>query len=206
MKPKLAQLTAAEFLDWDANTPIKHEYVDGEIFVMSGASRRHNLVVTNLIHCARDAARRRAGCQVFGPDMKVYVERRNSFYYPDLSVCCDPSDRHELYLVRPCFIVEVLSPSTAAVDRREKRLSYATLESLREYAIVEQDRMRVELYQRTEAGLRGYLLSESDHEIESTCLGMRLSLRQAYEGVEFPTGVAEPDPAEYFPVQVEVHA
>lgn len=201
MKPKLAQLTAAEFLDWEAKSSIKHEYVDGEIFAMPGASRSHNLVVTNLIHHARIAADRRAQCQIFGPDMKVRVERRNSFYYPDLSICCDPSDRHELYLVRPCFIVEVLSPSTAAVDRREKRLSYSTLESLREYVIVEQGRMRVELYQHAESGFRGYLLSEPDHELESTCLGMRLPLRQVYEGVEFPAGVAEPDPAEYFPVQ-----
>ena len=201
MEPRLAQLTVAEFLDWDATTSIKHEYVDGEVYAMAGASRRHNLVVTNLIRHARAAADPRAHCQIFGPDMKVRVERRNSFYYPDLSVCCDPSDRHESYLVRPCFIVEVLSPATAAVDRREKRMSYSTLESLREYVIVEQDRMRVELYQRNGAGFRGYLLSEPDHEIESSCLGMRLPLRQAYEGVEFPAGVAEPDPAEYFPVQ-----
>ena len=136
MEPTLAQLTLAEFLDWDARTHIKHEYVDGEIYAMSGASRRHNLIVTNLIRHARAAADRRAQCRIFGPDMKV----------------------------------------------------------------------RVELYRRTEAGFRGYLLSEPDHEIESTCLGMRLPLREAYEGVEFPAGVTEPDPAEYFPVQVDVHA
>lgn len=206
MKPNIARLSASEFLDWDANTRVKHEYVDGEIYAMSGASRRHNLIVTNLIHHARRAADARARCQVFGPDMKVRIERRNSFYYPDLSVCCDPTDRHERYLVRPCFIAEVLSPSTAAIDRREKRVSYATLESIREYVIVEQDRMRVELYQRAGKTLRGYLLSEPDDALESTCLGLRMPLRQVYEGVEFPPGVAESDPAEYFPVQIEAHA
>ncbi len=154
MKPKPAQLSSAEYIDWESKSPFKHEYVDGEIYAMSGATRRHNLIASNLVEHARAAGRRR-GCQIFGSDMKVHVEARNSFYYPDLSVCCDPSDRHELYLVRPCFIVEIVSPSTAAIDRREKRVSYSTLASLREYAIVDQDRMRVELYRRESEDRRG---------------------------------------------------
>lgn len=173
---------------------------------MTGASRRPNLIATNLTRHARTAADRRAQCQVFGPDMKVYVERRNSFYYPDLSVCCDLGDRHEQYLARPCFIVEVLSPSTAAIDRREQRVSYSTLESLREYVIVERDRMRVEVYRRTGSALRGYLLCAPDEELGSTCLGMRVPLRKLYEGVALPPGVTEPDPAEYFPVRIEARA
>ncbi len=201
MKPKPARLTSAEYLDWESKSRLKHEYVDGEIYAMSGAKRRHNLIASNLVRHARVAADN-SGCQVFGPDMKVHVETRNSFYYPDLSVCCDPTDRHELYLVRPCFIVEILSPSTAAIDRREKRVSYSTLASLREYVIVDQDRMRVEVYRRESgdrrsAAWRGYLLSESDDVVESSCLRMRLPLGQIYEGVELPSGIEEPEPPEY---------
>lgn len=202
MKPKPAQLSSAEYIDWESKSPFKHEYVDGEIYAMSGATCRHNLIASNLVEHARAAGRRR-GCQIFGSGMKVHVEAHNSFYYPDLSVCCDPSDRHELYLVRPCFIVEIVSPSTAAIDRREKRVSYSTLASLREYAIVDQDRMRVELYRRESedrrgsAAWRGYLLSEPDDLAESSCLSMRLSLTEIYEGVELPSGVAEPEPSEY---------
>jgi Uma2 family endonuclease len=208
MKPKPVQLTSAEYLDWESKSPVKHEYVDGEIYAMYGATRRHNLIASNLIERARAAGRRR-GCQVFGSDMKVHVEARNSFYYPDLSVCCDPSDRHEFFLVRPCFIVEILSPSTAAIDRREKRVSYSTLTSLREYAIVDQRRMRVELYRREsddrqgKAAWRGYLLSMPDDVVESSCLNLRLSLMEIYEGVELPSGIAEPDPPEYA-VEVEL--
>ena len=124
----------------------------------------------------------RKECQVFGSDMKVYVETHNSFYYPDLSVCCDRSDRHELFLTRPCFIAEVLSPSTASIDRREKRASYATLESLREYLIVDQDRLRVELYRREGSGWQGYVLNQ---------------LQQIYEGVEFSQSVSESETPEY---------
>ncbi len=202
MKPKPAQLSSAEYLDWESRSRLKHEYVDGEIYSMSGATRRHNLIASHLVRHAGVAADS-GSCQVFGSDMKVHVVACNCFYYPDLSVCCDPSDRHELYLERPCFIVEILSPSTAAIDRREKRLNYSTLASLREYAMVSQDRMRVEVYRRESGGRReiaawrGYLLSEPDDVLESSCLSMRLALSEIYKGVELPSGVAEPEPPEY---------
>jgi Uma2 family endonuclease len=197
MQPKPAPLTPAEYLEREETSPVKNEYVDGEIYAMSGAKRRHNLIAAGLVYHARGAANSRESCQVFGSDMKVFVEAHNCFYYPDLSVCCDRSDRNELFLTRPCFIVEVLSPSTASIDRREKRASYATLESLREYLIVDADRMRVELYRREGGGWRGYVLDQPDDIVDSSCLGMRLQLKQIYEGVEFPSGVAEPEAPEY---------
>src|SRR5258708_33294686 len=99
--------------------------------------------------------------------MKVYVETHKSFYYPDLSVCCDASDRNELFLVRPCFIVEVTSPSTASIDRREKRARYMTLESLREYALVDQDRRRVALYRRGRGGWGGAIVGHDEGRVEA---------------------------------------
>ena len=199
MQPKPAPLTPAEYLAREEKSPVKCEYVDGEIYAMSGAKRAHNLLCSNLVFHARGAAvGNYAPCQVFGSDMKVYIETHNSFYYPDLSVCCDPSDRHDLFLSRPCFIVEVLSRSTAVIDRREKRASYTTLESLREYVIVDSERMRVELYRRESDGWRGYLLNQPEDVVESSCSGLRLTLQQIYEGVELPqTGVSEPEPPEY---------
>jgi Uma2 family endonuclease len=199
MRSKPAPLSPAEYLDREEHSPTKSEYVNGEIYAMSGAKRAHNLIASNLIYRARAAATgRRSGCQVFGSDMKVYVETHNSFYYPDLSVCCDPGDRHDFFIARPCFIVEVLSPSTALIDRREKRASYTTLKSLREYAIVDQHRMYVELYRRESGGWRGYLLSQQDDFVESSYLDLRLSLQEIYEGVELPPpAIGEPEPPEY---------
>jgi Uma2 family endonuclease len=196
MQHKPAPLTPAEYLQHEARSAIKHEYVNGETYAMAGAKRRHNLIATNIASHAWNAATGR-DCQVFGSDMKVYIQAHNSFYYPDVSVCCDPTDREELFLSRPCFIAEVLSPSTASVDRREKRASYTTLESLREYAIVDQDRMRVELYRREHNGWQGYVLNQSNDIIESTCLNLHLTLTQIYQGVEFPTNIAEQDAPEY---------
>lgn len=198
MQPKPAPLSPAEYLEREQQSAVKCEYVDGEIYAMSGATRRHNLIAAALVRHAGNTAAVRRECQVFGSDMKVYVETHNSFYYPDLSVCCDRTDRNELFLTRPCFIVEVASPSTASIDRREKRASYATLDSLREYVIVDQDRMRVELYRREAGGWRGYLLDRPDDVVKSSCLGLHLTLSQIYEGVELPPpGVAEPQYAEY---------
>jgi Uma2 family endonuclease len=185
-------MSAAEYLEQEERSPTKHEYVDGEVYAMSGSTRRHNLIATNLLH--RAAAVGSKECQVFGPSMKVHVEEYNSFYYPDMSVCCDPSDDHDLFLVRPCFLVEILSPSTARIDRREKRIAYTSLESLREYVIVDQSQMRVELYRREGEIWRAYLLNEAEDVVESTCIGLRLTLAEIYDGVEFPSlGVREPE-------------
>ena len=203
MQPKAAPLSPAEYLDREEKSPVKYEYVNGETYAMPGAKRRHNLIAANLLYRARGAATGpRAGCQVFGSDMKVYVETHNSFYYPDLSVCCDPSDRDDLFLSRPCFIVEVLSPSTALIDRREKRASYTTLESLREYVMVDQDRMFVEIYRHESSGWRGYLLNQPSDVVESSCLGLHVSLQQIYEGVELPPpGVTESELPEYAAIE-----
>lgn len=147
--------------------------------------------------CSKRAALDRRSCQVFGSDMKVRVEEFDAFYYPDLSVCCDLDDRHELYLTRPCFIVEVASPSTVSIDRREKRASYTSLASLNEYAIVDQDRMRVELYRRENNRWQGYVLQNASDWLESSCLGLRLTLEALYDGVELPPRVSESETPEY---------
>jgi Uma2 family endonuclease len=197
MNPKPAQLSPAQYLEWEMKSSVKHEYVDGEVYAMSGASRRHNLIVGNLLRRALNAAAEHGGCQVFGSGMRVQVEARNSYYYPDVSACCDRNDRDELYVTSPCFIIEVLSPSTASIDRREKRASYATLTSLLEYIIVDQDRMRVELYRRESHGWGGYILNQPDDFVELSCSGLRLTLSQIYEGIELPPGISEPELPEY---------
>lgn len=197
MQPKPARRSPAEYLEWELKSPVKHEYVDGEVYAMSGASRRHNLIVGNLLRRALNASAEQKHCQVFGSDMRVQVDARNSYYYPDVSACCDPDDRDELYVTSPCLIIEVLSPSTASIDRREKRASYATLPSLRDYIIVDQDRLRVELYRRESHGWGGYILNQPDDLVELSCLNLRLTLSEIYEGVELPSAIAETEPVEY---------
>jgi len=186
------------YLAAEQHGELRHEYVDGELYAMSGASRRHNLIVTNLLRHAANAAAASGTRQVFGGSMKVRVPAHNSFYYPDVSVCCDPSDRAEQYLERPCLLIEVSSPSTVAIDRREKRLSYSTLQSLHEYLIVEQDRVRVTVYPGDGSPWSSRTLDAPEDRLELSCLGLTLTMRDVYEGVMFPApGVCEPENPNY---------
>jgi Uma2 family endonuclease len=183
-------LGPADYLAREDLGPARHEYVDGELHAMSGGRRAHNLIAANLLARAWGAARQVPGCQVFGSDMKVHVPAHNCFYYPDLSVCCDPLDRHELFLSSPCFIVEVLSRATALIDSWEKRSRYATLPSLHEYVIVDSERMQAEIHRREEGHWQASVLDQPEHIVEASCLELRLSLRQIYEGVNFEQAAA----------------
>lgn len=197
MQAKPWPLGAADYLAQEELGPVKHEYVDGEVYAMSGVRRAHNVIAANLLARAWSAAQEVPGCQVFGSDMKIHVAAHNCFYYPDLCVSCDPRDRHELFVSRPCFIVEVLSRATTLIDRWEKRASYATIASLREYVIVDSERMLAEVHRRDGDAWQIQALDEPGDLVESSCLRLRISLRQIYEGVDLnPLAEArEPVPA-----------
>ena len=143
-------LRVEDYLAGEAASEIRHEYIDGQVYAMTGASRTHGLIVNALAFALTPAARR-AGCQLFTSDMKVRLEigGQTLFYYPDLLLSCDTTDREPYFSRSPCLIVEVLSESTERIDRREKLLAYQTLPSLREYLLVAQDRMQVELFRRS---------------------------------------------------------
>lgn len=136
-----------EYLDGETRAEIKHEYLDGEVVAMGGASARHGLVAGALYAALLPHARRKH-CQLFIADMKLKVDHSNQtyFYYPDLLLSCDADDREPYYRRRPCLIVEVLSPSTERIDRREKLFAYQTIPSLREYLLVDVDKRSIEIY------------------------------------------------------------
>ena len=114
--------------------PVKHEYGAGQIFAMVGVSRDHNRIALNLFKLL-EAHLYGGPCQIYVAEVKVRVEKADAFYYPDIAVTCDASDTEKYYLTHPCLIVEVLSPSTEGIDRREKLMAYQQLESLQEYIL-----------------------------------------------------------------------
>ena len=125
-----ARMTVAEFLESEKDGTVRHEFLDGELYPMSRESKRHNLVSINLM--AQLRKRLRGGpCQVFIVDVKVFIDALNFFYYPDIVVACDPEDDDDYFVKRPVLVVEVESPSTVAIDRREKLMAYRKVESLR---------------------------------------------------------------------------
>lgn len=183
LKPAL--MTVEEYLAFEENSEIKHEYIDGEVYAMAGASTRHNRIAGNLF--ARLLGHLRGSpCEVFFADVKLHLKELGLeiFYYPDVMVCCDPNDRENYYRARPCLIVEVLSGGTSRVDQREKLFAYARLESLQGYLLLEQDRIRATLYSREGGGWRRVELDDPQTELKLPCADLTVRLIDLYEGTD----------------------
>jgi Uma2 family endonuclease len=149
-QPDRAYISPEDYLAAEAAAIVKHEYHDGEVFAMAGASSAHVIITDNLTGLLL-AHTRGTGCRPFSSEMKVRIESANRFYYPDLLVTCDPRDRDADYFKKhPKLIVEVLSDSTEAFDRGKKFDHYCELESLEEYVLVNQDRTQVEVFRRND--------------------------------------------------------
>ena len=174
-----------------AQAEAKHEYVDGEVFAMTGASFNHNLIVLNLGSELRAQLRHRP-CHVLPNNMRVRIEAANASKYPDLVALCEtprfPDGRHDV-LLNPTLLIEVLSRSTEAYDRGGKFAIYRRLPSLMEYALVSQDRPLVEIYTR-QCDDR-WLLGEAEGlngEATFESLGCQVRMREIYAKVDFELG------------------
>jgi Uma2 family endonuclease len=120
----LRPLTEEEYLALERESPLRHELLEGIPYAMAGAGLDHNLIVTNLVALLKPLARAK-GCRVYSETVKLKLSE-DTFYYPDVMVVCGPK-AHPLYETAPCLVVEVLSPSTEAQDRREKLARYLRL-------------------------------------------------------------------------------
>jgi Uma2 family endonuclease len=184
---KTPSLSEQEYLETEALAEFRHEYVAGQVYAMAGAGERHNLIALNLAVQMR-VATRGGSCRVFINDMKLRVRARQIFYYPDVMLCCDPQDDHELYKEAPCLIAEVLSPSTETTDRREKLAVYQTIASVRYYLLIASNQARVEYYQRADDGECYHAILAANEVLEFECGGRRMavSLEDFYLDVALP--------------------
>lgn len=178
MALKKPLLSVAEYLELEAESPVKYEYVGGEVFALAGTTDRHNQLALNLVVKLWDAARK-VGCRVYASDVKVRTPN-DAHYYPDVMVLCE-DDSNPLVKTKPCLIVEVLSPSTEVVDRREKLFAYQGLASLQAYVLVASETQRVERYYRAP---QGWMYERAADEVAFPCPGVTLSLAEIYEGLE----------------------
>jgi len=183
---KKTHISIDDYLARERDAETRHEYIDGEVYAMTGASDRHGLIVNALAFAITPHARRR-GCQLFTNDMKLRLELAGStiFYYPDLMISCDPLDRDPYSRTRPCLIAEVLSPGTERIDRREKLLSYISLPSVQEVLLVAQDQALIEIHRRTQ-DWKGELFEQGNLRLVS--LDAELEVAQAYADVDWEGG------------------
>ena len=192
--PRL-KMTDEEFLAFERAAETKHEFYDGEVFAMAGASRAHNTVVFNL---AREMGNKLKGgpCRGYVNDLRVRIGEAGRFTYPDAVVSCGEEeflpDGSLDTLLNPTAIVEVLSPSTEAHDRGRKFSFYREIPSLRAYVLVAQGEPRVDLFEREGEVWRISAASGLDADLRIEALGITLALAEIYLNVDFPPAPEPP--------------
>jgi Uma2 family endonuclease len=179
-------LTEDEYLALDRAAERKSEYCDGEMVAMSGASYAHNIIVKNCLVLLDSHARER-GCEVVGADMRVHIRASRTFVYPDVTVICGkPNLLDNDILLNPIVVIEILSASTEGYDRGRKFDAYRDIESLREYVLVSQDRLKVEVFARESSDTRKYrVFEEPQAAAELPSLEATLPLSGIYRGISF---------------------
>ncbi len=180
-------MTEEEYLAFEEKSQVRHEYLGGTIHAMVGGTRAHNGIALNLASALKEQLKG-GPCRVFMTDIKVKVEKEQSYYYPDVVVTCDPREAkldQGLALEHPSLVVEVLSPTTAYTDEREKWRAYQTLASLQEYVLVDSRKLRATIHRRAQVGWIRIELDKHDSlTLESVPFSLRLM--ELYEGVELP--------------------
>jgi Uma2 family endonuclease len=180
---KIQLYSIEEYFAFEREVDVRHEYLDGEIVAMGGASRSHNRLVVNLT-VALQPHLGNTLCRLSVNDMKVYIKAVNRAYYPDLVVSCsDPAEEPDEYTeTQPCLVIEVLSPSTASLDRTEKRRNYQQLKSLQEYVLVAQEEPIIEVYRREADGWT-YTLYRDEDSVHLQSINLNLPLPVIYRGL-----------------------
>lgn len=176
-------MTLDEYLDFEDRSSTKHEYVDGEVFAMSGVTRHHNQIAGNIFFRIKAVVRGGPG-RVHISDVKLKAGR--VIYYPDVMVACGRGPADDRLEDAPCLVVEVLSPSTESIDRREKLMVYKRIESLGAYLIVSQAERRVDRYWRDGGDWRHDVIAERG-VVALPGPALTLTLDEIYEDVELPT-------------------
>ena len=184
-------ISIEEYLQAEKSSPIKHEYIQGQIYAMAGASDAHVTITANLVALLRNHIRG-TGCRLYVADMKARIESLDIFYYPDIMVTCDSRDTQFEYFKRyPSLIIEVLSPSTEALDRGDKFSDYQELDTLQEYVLVSQNRQRIDCFRRNSEERWVLYSYRGNQQLELTSVNFSCSLTDVYEDVTFPTNLSK---------------
>lgn len=183
LAPVKATISVDEYLSGEQSSDIRHEYDNGYVVAMVGASRTHNLVTLSLASAIRQKLKG-TPCRTYASDMKVRIKSSENdlFYYPDVMVSCDQSPSSEFYEEKPTLIIEVLSPSTETRDKLEKLAAYTRIPTLKEYFTVAQDRVEVCRY-TIEHGEVAMMQYQDGDVVEFSSIELLLPIKEVYEDV-----------------------
>ncbi|MCX7110881.1 MAG: Uma2 family endonuclease [Proteobacteria bacterium] len=172
-------ISEEEYLKGELTSEIKHEYIDGYVYAMSGASKNHNRIAGN-IFLEFGNHLKKTPCEPFTSDMKVKVGSK--YFYPDVTVVCDDKTQAEYYTESPTILVEVLSKSTRRRDEKLKRMIYQTIPTLQEYVLIEQDFVDVEVCRCSEGWVSNHFFLGDEVTFES--IALTVSVEEIYARVE----------------------
>lgn len=181
INPQLEPLYLSEqdYLDSESASPVKREYIAGQIYAMAGAGYNHNCIAANML---REFSTHLKGtpCATFMADIKVKIGK--DYVYPDVLVDCSKMTGSDLFATSPVVIVEVLSRSTRKTDTTTKLLRYINLPSLQEYVLIEQDIVSVQVLRRRNNWLSEYYFVGDEVKFEA--IGLSLKVEDIYDRVD----------------------
>lgn len=181
------RFTIEEYFDFEEKSLEKHEFNNGKIVKMAGASYNHNKIVANVITALSIALENRIECTVLPSDIKIHVPKIRQFIYPDAVVICEEPMFYEGRtdtIINPLLVVEVLSDGTADYDRGGKFLKYRMIPSFKEYVLISQDAHFVSSFYQTEPRTWKETISENVlQNIHLQSLNIEISLARIYKGV-----------------------
>ena len=178
---KIAYLSEQDYLEGEKVSEIKHEYVDGEVYAMAGASKNHQRLTGN-VFSALHRHLNNTPCEPFSSDIKVRADNGKKYFYPDVLVVCSDDNTDDYYTEPPRIIVEVLSKSTRKWDNSLKRQVYQAMPSLEEYVLIEQDFVEIEVCRKAELWQpMHYYLGD---DITFTSIGLSVSVVDIYQRVD----------------------
>jgi Uma2 family endonuclease len=183
VSPSEYYISPEEYLEGEKVSQIKHEYIDGQVYAMAGASDAHVTISLNLSMLLRNHVRG-SGCRVYMADMKAQIQAINRYFYPDVMVTCDARDKEfDYFKCYPKLIVEVLSDTTEGFDRGKKFADYRKLESLQEYVLISQDIMSIECFRRNPEGRWELYPYNKGQEVHLASVDFRCDIAAIYEDV-----------------------
>lgn len=183
--PDRNYMTPQEYLEWEERGEFKYEYVNGEVFAMTGGTIPHTTIALNLASALKSHLRG-GGCRTYMADAKVGVSEKGPFHYPDVMVSCDQRDRQAIKFIQyPCLIVEVLSPGTEAYDRGGKFTHYRRIQTLREYVLIDAEKIGVECFRLNDRGIWELHPYEEGAMVHLTSVDFNFPISLVYEDVQF---------------------
>jgi Uma2 family endonuclease len=183
-KENFPALTPEKYFAWEEQQLEKHEYIDGQVYAMTGGSKNHSLLAARFITLSTSHLEG-SGCDTATSDLKVNIVGTNNYTYPDVSVTCDDRDKTTTqYITYPCLIVEVLSPSTEAYDRGGKFRMYRKNPALQDYLLASSTSIEIDLYHKNDAGEWIIINYQAGDTVELKSINLSFAIEQIYRNLD----------------------